>query len=181
MSNAGREAAPDRLGGHRQHRQPPDRRHREGQANRAVAEGARGAGRLLWRVAGVLEALTAPPCAAILAWVKASLLIRNRIAYGEELFAEIVVWLVPEPAQGSGHRYKYRLVLVAHGECVIRYDNETGKGNHRHVGPDEMQTPYGFSSLEKLLNDFRVDSLTSISQGTAVSSLSVPLYQIRKQ
>ena len=83
------------------------------------------------------------------------MLIRNRIAYGEELFAEIVVWLLPEPAQGSGHRYKYRLVLVAHGECVIRYDNETGKGDHRHLG--KAEAAYRFSSLDKLFADFERD------------------------
>lgn len=31
------------------------------------------------------------------------------------------------------------------------------KGIHRHVGGDEAQVPYQFSSMEKLLNDFRVE------------------------
>lgn len=38
-------------------------------------------------------------------------------------------------------------------ECI----NEAGKGDHRHVGADEVQVAYEFSSLEKLLNDFRVE------------------------
>ena len=28
---------------------------------------------------------------------------------------------------------KYRLALVVDGLCVLRYDNETGKGDHRHI------------------------------------------------
>jgi Family of unknown function (DUF6516) len=32
------------------------------------------------------------------------------------------------------YRFKYRLALVADGICVLRYDNETGKNDHRHRG-----------------------------------------------
>ena len=45
--------------------------------------------------------------------------------------------------------------LVVAGECVLRYDNETGKGDHRHI--DETETVYAFSSYEKLLMDFWAD------------------------
>ena len=87
--------------------------------------------------------------------MKASLLIRNRIAYGEEQFAEIVVWLVPVALPGSEHAYKYRLAFVKHGACVLRYDNEAGKGDHRHAKGKE--TRYRFSTLEKLFADFERD------------------------
>jgi hypothetical protein len=37
--------------------------------------------------------------------------------------------------------------------CVaLRYDNETGKGDHRHVR--EVEEPYVFSDAETLLADF---------------------------
>ncbi len=39
----------------------------------------------------------------------------------------------------------------------MRYDNETGKDDHRHVGPQEMETSYVFISLVQLLNDFAQD------------------------
>jgi hypothetical protein len=38
--------------------------------------------------------------------------------------------------RGSRHQYKYRLVLVVNDDCVLRYDNEAGKGDHKHVGAD---------------------------------------------
>jgi len=38
---------------------------------------------------------------------------------------------------------------------VLRYDNETGKGDHRHIG--EAETAYTFSSYENLLADFWAD------------------------
>jgi hypothetical protein len=87
--------------------------------------------------------------------LKATLVVRNRIAHGEDLFAELVVWVVPEPLVGSAHHYKYRLSFVAHGACVLRYDNEAGKGDHRHWRGSE--TPYRFSTLDKLFADFELD------------------------
>lgn len=87
--------------------------------------------------------------------MKATLVVRNRITHGEELFAEIVVWLVPKALAGSAHVYKYRLAFVAHGQCVVRYDNEAGKGDHRHALGSEAR--YRFSTLNKLFADFERD------------------------
>jgi hypothetical protein len=36
--------------------------------------------------------------------------------------------------------------------CVLRFDNEAGKGDHFHRG--EAEAPYLFTSLERLLADF---------------------------
>ena len=36
--------------------------------------------------------------------------------------------------------------------CVMRYDNEAGKGDHRHLLGVEIN--YGFTSLRKLAADF---------------------------
>ena len=87
--------------------------------------------------------------------VKATLVVRHRITYEEEHFAEVVVWVVPQPLAGCLHTYKYRLAFVAHGECVLRYDNEAGKGDHRHAGGSEGK--YRFSTLNKLFADFERD------------------------
>lgn len=77
-----------------------------------------------------------------------------------EAFVELKVWEVPEPVQGSDHRYKYRLVLVVNDRCVLRYDNEAGKGDHKHVGADARQMPYHFVSLRQLLDDFFAEVAT---------------------
>jgi hypothetical protein len=55
--------------------------------------------------------------------VKAVLLTQTRVAYTDSSFAEIVVWEVPHPLEGSAHSYKYRLAFVVDGVCVLRYDN----------------------------------------------------------
>lgn len=95
--------------------------------------------------------------AGILQALKVTLLVRNRIVYGEDFFAEVVVWLVPAPLPGSEHFYKYRLALVAHGNCVLRYDNEAAKGDHRHM--HDRESPYRFATLDKLFADFERDIL----------------------
>ena len=87
--------------------------------------------------------------------MKAKALIDNRIVYAENAFAEVVLWRLPVPLAGSTHQYKYRLAYVVAGKCVIRYDNEAGKGDHRHVGSHESQ--YVFSDVETLLADFQRD------------------------
>ena len=84
--------------------------------------------------------------------VKAVQLVRERIAYADGVFAEIVVWRLPSPLPGSKHPYKYRLAYVVSGECVLRYDNEAGKGDHRHVRGKEFN--YSFRSIERVLVDF---------------------------
>ena len=82
-------------------------------------------------------------------------LVRSRIVYAEDAFAELVLWRLSQPLAGSMHRYKYRLAYVVEGVSVLRYDNETGKGDHRHDGSAEQ--PYSFSTPEILIADFLRD------------------------
>lgn len=79
-------------------------------------------------------------------------LLDERHVLSESAFAELVVWRVPVPVRGSAHEHRYRLALVVDGKCVLRYDNEAGKGDHRHVGDKEQE--YRFKGAEQLLADF---------------------------
>jgi Family of unknown function (DUF6516) len=85
--------------------------------------------------------------------MKATLIARTRIVYTTDSFAELVLWQVPNPVFGSTHAFKYRLAYVVEAVCVVRYDNEIGKGDHRHFGTAE--SAYQFSTPEKLLADFQ--------------------------
>lgn len=69
---------------------------------------------------------------------------------------QVVIWLLSYPLPGSPHPYKYRLhYQKADASHYIRYDNERGKGDHRHIsGTEEL---YCFESLKKLVQDFYVD------------------------
>lgn len=86
---------------------------------------------------------------------QARLIVNTSIEIGEDARAHLVIWKVPQPVPGSVHGFKYRLAYVVSGECVLRYDNEAGKGDHRHWGPDE--TAYAFSDTDTLIDDFHAD------------------------
>lgn len=87
--------------------------------------------------------------------MKAGLLLHERHVVAPEAFVELRIWAVPTPVEGSAHLFKYSLALVDQGECVMRYDNEAGKGDHRHIG--KAEEPYRFTTHERLLADFWKD------------------------
>ncbi len=103
----------------------------------------------------MLEYLTTPTFVGIKSNMDAELLFRKRLGLSETAFVEMVIWQVPKPMHGSAHRFKYRLALVAGGVCVLRYDNEAGKGDHKHVG--EREAAYRFTDLDRLQADFWQD------------------------
>ncbi len=80
--------------------------------------------------------------------MKAELLLRERIALTETAFVEVVIWRVPQPVRESEHDFKYSLALVSGGKCILRYDNEAGKGDHKHV--DGREVSFRFVDLETL-------------------------------
>lgn len=87
--------------------------------------------------------------------MKAVALVRTRIIYSAAAFAELVLWRLPAPLPGSTHSFKYRLAYVVDGRCVLRYDNEAGKGDHRHYGGKERA--YAFTGPDELIAAFQAD------------------------
>ena len=84
--------------------------------------------------------------------MKAQLLLKERHQLRADVFVELRIWLAPKSVRGSVHRFKYALAYVVAGVCVLRYDNEAGKGDHRHVGA--VETEYRFTTPDQLLADF---------------------------
>jgi len=79
-------------------------------------------------------------------------MLNERHILSENAFVEMVVWSLSSPLSKSHHGFKYRLALVVNGNCVLRYDNEAGKGDHKHIGEDEIT--YTFTTSKALLEDF---------------------------
>lgn len=82
-------------------------------------------------------------------------LLHERHQVSEDSFAELRIWRVSSSVRGSTHEYKYSLAYVVAGECVLRYDNEAGKGDHRHIGSTEHS--YSFYDPAQLMTDFWSD------------------------
>lgn len=99
--------------------------------------------------------MTTPGHVGSVSNMKAVQLVRNRIIYSERAFAELALWQVTKPVAGSVHQFKYRLAYVVDGVCVLRYDNEVGKGDHRHF--DGRESNYNFTTPDRLIADFQRD------------------------
>lgn len=87
---------------------------------------------------------------------KAVLLLHRKRHYDDGAISELKLWLVPAPVAGSVHRLKCSLFYGYPGGRVVAYDNERGKGDHRHLNGAEE--PYRFETLDKLLADFAADA-----------------------
>jgi Family of unknown function (DUF6516) len=90
--------------------------------------------------------------------MKAELLFHQRINYDDDGIVEMVLWRVPAPVSPSTHGLKYSLFYGRPGVREVCYDNERGKGDHRHY--QGVETKYAFSSVEQLLADFWADVRT---------------------
>ena len=62
---------------------------------------------------------------------------------------------MPNPVRGSQHSFKYSLFFGRAGERWVLYDNEPGKGDHRHY--EDLEEPYPFTTPEQLIRDFLAD------------------------
>ena len=85
----------------------------------------------------------------------AELLYYQRIDYDDGAIVEMVLWRVPSPVPPSTHGLKYSLFYGRPGVREVGYDNERGKGDHRHL--QGVEAPYTFSSVEQLMVDFWSD------------------------
>lgn len=87
---------------------------------------------------------------------KAASLIRNRkVVLATGHIVQIRIWLLPITTAERPHGLKYSLFFGRPGERIIGYDNEAGKGDHRHYR--EQEKPYVFSTLERMIADFEDD------------------------
>ena len=90
----------------------------------------------------------------VLSNMKATLLLKQRHAVDREAFADLV-WKVPAPSTRTLAFFQVQSRFRRWRMCVLRYDNEQGKGDHRHLGKSEA--PYEFSTPEQLIADFWAD------------------------
>lgn len=87
--------------------------------------------------------------------MKAKLIRDLKKIYPNGVVVEMVLWLLPNSTADRPHQLKYRFYCGKEGRCIVRYDNETGKGDHIHYGEEEH--PYQFGSPEQLVTDFLGD------------------------
>jgi len=87
--------------------------------------------------------------------MKAVLAFYDKQVMPDGAIVEMKIWQLASPVRGSAHRLKYSLFYGFAGERLVGYDNEPGKGDHRHIEGKEEQ--YAFSTVETLMADFLAD------------------------
>jgi len=88
--------------------------------------------------------------------MKAKLIYREKFIYADGAIREMVLWQLPTKAAEKSHGLKYRLYYgLPDGTCIVRYDNETQKRDHKHRG--DQEEPYKFIDVETLVADFLKD------------------------
>jgi hypothetical protein len=88
--------------------------------------------------------------------MKAKLVYREKYIYADGAVREMVLWQIPKETAEKPHGLKNRLYYgLADGTCLVRYDNEIGKGDHRHFKDNEE--PYRFTDVDTLVADFLSD------------------------
>ncbi len=90
--------------------------------------------------------------------LKATRIVEYNQKFPDGARVDVVIWQLPNDTVERPHRLKYRLNYCnTDGIAVVRYDNETGKGDHKHIAG--QQVPYKFKSIRQLIKNFRADIL----------------------
>jgi hypothetical protein len=92
--------------------------------------------------------------------MEAALLEHQKFTLESGATIELKVWRLPARTAERPHGLKYSLFYGRPGKRIVGYDNETGKGDHRHFRGRER--PYRFTTFEALLADFWRDVQTEI-------------------
>ncbi len=87
--------------------------------------------------------------------MKAKRIFYDKAVLPDGSIVEMTIWQLPKASSERTHGLKYSLFYGRNGLRIVGYDNERGKGDHRHVG--EVETHYKFVSVAELVADFLAD------------------------
>jgi hypothetical protein len=86
---------------------------------------------------------------------KASIVYHDKAALPDGGVVEMKIWALPQATSERPHGLKYSLYYGRDGVRIVGYDNESGKGDHRHLR--EREEAYRFTTVERLIADFLAD------------------------
>ena len=87
--------------------------------------------------------------------MKARRIFHDKAIFPDGAIVEMTIWQLPETSVERPHGLKYSLYYGRHGRRLVGYDNERGKGDHKHVL--EMEYGYAFIDVDTLVADFLAD------------------------
>ncbi len=87
--------------------------------------------------------------------MKARRIFHDKSILPDGSIVEMTIWQLPEATPERPHGLKYSLYFGHEGERFVGYDNERGKGDHKHIRDAEF--PYQFVDVDTLVADFIAD------------------------
>lgn len=90
---------------------------------------------------------------------KAALMFEDKTIYPDGAILEMRIWRLPEANVERLHGLKYSLYYGKNGVRLVAYDNERGKGDHRHYTSHatNVEEAYVFTTAAQLVADFMMD------------------------
>jgi hypothetical protein len=78
---------------------------------------------------------------------------QEKYIYSDGAIRKMDLWQLPRKTSDRPHGLKYRLYYgLGDGTCLVRFNNESGKGDHKHVGGQEES--YRYIDVETFVADF---------------------------
>jgi hypothetical protein len=87
--------------------------------------------------------------------MRATKLFHDKATLPDGSIVEMTIWQLATANPERRHGLKYSLYYGRAGERLVGYDNERGKGDHKHIAGREQR--YRFVSVEQLVADFLAD------------------------
>lgn len=87
--------------------------------------------------------------------MKATRIFYDKAVLPDGAVVEMVIWQLSQITAERPHGLKYSLFYGRDGQRIVGYDNELGKGDHKHIF--DVQTCYQFVSIEQMVADFLAD------------------------
>jgi len=93
----------------------------------------------------------------------AELIFEDKQVLADGAIIEMRIWRVPAAVPPATHEFKYSLFYGRPGEVAVLFDNERGKGDHKHIG--HVEAAYRFESPERLIEDFKAAGRAARKEG----------------
>lgn len=87
--------------------------------------------------------------------MKAVRIFYDKTVLPDRATVQMTIWQLPRTTQERPHGLNYSLFYGGQDGRIVGYDNESGKGDHKHLRA--VQTRYKFIDVETLVADFLAD------------------------
>ena len=87
--------------------------------------------------------------------MKAVRIFYDKTVLPDGAIVQMTIWKLPRSTQERPHGLKYSLFYGGPDGRIVGYDNESGKGDHKHIR--DVETRYRFIDVETMVADFLAD------------------------